>query len=444
MSSFLFNEALTSCERLRLRNEAAARRVGQLGSWFQPRCDAETGSWSSVQCLGTTLEENEVGRALQSQGGVGVCWCADKKGAPIKGSLTRNTEPSCSFRQARRKSFQSADRIMDPVMEELIRQITVVGNDLEESIDVKADLSDDDFLDEYTTAISTVTEKLRTTAMTRNIAQRHLEVIPHSTTKLIFNSTRCLALKKGAPFSVACDNAGGFLPTQCNDEVCWCVDEAGNQLPFSGTFKISKRKHCVHTPIDSVTVQLHLTHKKGLTFNHLHNLLTRELTEILDDAPSNLAVRENDSESSVFITFDITDDAKIDKAFAIEEMVKQNQFFLGEGELRPDITMSRFVHHSSELPTPQRSSGRTHVSIGENTFQTIVFVLTTTSAFLVSILVVFIMLKRGSKDKLHQYETNKTVPCGGSNDIGMGDKFLDYSSPIFVLSPSPNPNDRHN
>lgn len=168
------------------------------------------------------------------------------------------------------------------------------------------------------------------------------------------------------------------------------------------------------------------------------------MTEILDDAPSNLSVRENDSESSVFINFDITDDGKIDKAFAIEEMVKQNQFFLGEGELRPDITMSRFVHHSSELPTPQRSSGRTHVTIGENTFQTIVFVLTTTSAFLVSILVVFIMLKRGGKDKLQQYESNKTVPCGGSSDIGMGDKFLDYSSPIFVLSPSPNANDKFN
>lgn len=433
---------MTSCERLRLRNEAAARRVGQLGSWFQPRCDSENGSWSSIQCLGTTLEENEVGRALQNHGGVGVCWCADKKGAPIKGSLTRNTEPSCNFRQARRKSFSSQERIMDPVMEELIRQITVVGNDLEETLD--EGLDDEGLITEYTTAMSTVTEKLRTAAMTKNISVRHSEIIVNqrTTTKLIFNTTRCLSLKKSAPFSVACDNAGGFLPTQCNDEVCWCVDEAGNQLPFSGTFKISKRKHCIHTPIDSVTIQLHLTHKKGLTFNHLHNLLTRELTEILDDTPSNLAVRENDSENSVFITFDITDEAKIDKAFAIEEMVKQNQFFLGEGELKPDITMSRFVHHSSELPVPQRSSGKTHVTIGENTFQTIVFVLTTTSAFLVSILVVFIMLKRGSKDKMHQYETNKTVPCGGgSNDIGMGDKFLDYSSPIFVLSPSPT--DKH-
>lgn len=325
---------------------------------------------------------------------------------------------------------------MDPVMEELLRQLTVVGNDLEGNLDDTLSMDDEGFLDDYTTAMSTVTEKLLTTAVAKNA--RHLDNVRRSTTRLVFNSTRCLALKKHAPFSVACDGAGGFLPTQCNEEVCWCVDEAGNQLPFSGTFKISKRKHCLHTPIDSVTVQLHLTHKKGLTFSHLHNLLTRELTDILDDAPNNLAVRENDSEDSVFITFEITDDAKIDKAFAIEEMVRQKQFYLGDGELIPDITMSRFVHHSSELPTPQRSSGKTAVTIGESTFQTIVFVLTTTSAFLVSILVVFIMLKRGSKDKMHAYESNKTVPCGGGNEIGMGDKFLDYSSPIFVLSPTEN------
>lgn len=380
-----------------------------------------------------------MGRALQNQGNVGVCWCADKKGAPIKGSLTRDVEPTCNFRQARRKSLSTEDgRIMDPVMEELIRQITVVGNDLEE-MDDNTDLASDDFISEYTTALSTVTEKLLTTAT----VTKNTEELPRTTTgKLIINSTRCLSLKKHAPFSVACDNAGGFLPTQCNEEVCWCVDEAGNQLPFSGTFKISKRKqHCVHTPIESVSIQLHLSHKKGLTFNHLHSLLTRELTQILDDTPSNLAVRENDVENSVFITFDITDDSKIDKAFAIEEMVKHKEFFLGEGELTPDITLSRFVHHSSELPVPQRSSGKTTVTIGENTFQTIIFVLTTTSAFLVSILVVFIMLNRGKKNnKLNSYESNKTVPCGGSNDIGMGDKFLDYSSPIFVLSPT----EKHN
>lgn len=43
--------------------------------------------------------------------------------------------------------------------------------------------------------------------------------------------SRCEAL------NAQCDNDGKFLPAQCDQELCWCVDEAGNQLPNSNTFK---------------------------------------------------------------------------------------------------------------------------------------------------------------------------------------------------------------
>lgn len=42
--------------------------------------------------------------------------------------------------------------------------------------------------------------------------------------------TRCQAL------GGRCDEDGKFMATQCEDETCWCVDEAGNQLVGTNTF----------------------------------------------------------------------------------------------------------------------------------------------------------------------------------------------------------------
>lgn len=106
---------LTQCERLRLKNSIAARRRADKSDiWFRPRCDPENGSWKSVQCIGENTTDN-----------TRVCWCADKKGSPIKGSLTKGVEPTCNYRQARRRSEEQ----VDPVMEELIRQITFITDE---------------------------------------------------------------------------------------------------------------------------------------------------------------------------------------------------------------------------------------------------------------------------------------------------------------------------
>lgn len=44
-------------------------------------------------------------------------------------------------------------------------------------------------------------------------------------------TTRCQSL------GGQCDKEGKFLSVQCEENTCWCVDEAGNQLPNTNTFQ---------------------------------------------------------------------------------------------------------------------------------------------------------------------------------------------------------------
>lgn len=50
-------------------------------------------------------------------------------------------------------------------------------------------------------------------------------------------TTRCQSL------GGQCDQEGKFVPTQCEENTCWCVDEAGNQLPNTSTF-LKGEKFC--------------------------------------------------------------------------------------------------------------------------------------------------------------------------------------------------------
>lgn len=404
---------LSQCERLRLRNSLAAKRSGQQQHLsFQPRCDPDTGLWSPIQCLGKATkpnDENGVNRAFSiatpedPTNTIGVCWCADKKGAPVKGTLTRGTEPMCNHRQARRRTVD-ADVIQDPVMEELIRQMTIM-------------VDEDNFIETDISVRSSTIDKIATT--TEQILEIANSVYEESQSSqsLIPTTTRCNALKATASFTVKCDEFGSFQPTQCNNATCWCVDQAGNQIS-ENTFSMGSNK-CIFTPIDVVSIELYLLNPKTKVVRNVYDIVKVELKHLLGNMPDNLRVHEN-VDGSIHLKFDLTDENKIETAFALEEMVKQNNLVLVHGEMRPDITMSRFVYKISNLPVPQKAS-----LIPESTFQTIVFILATTSAFLVSIFVVFIMLKRG-KNKMKTYNTNKS--------IGINDKFLDYSSPIFVLS----------
>lgn len=312
----------------------------------------------------------------------------------------------CNHRQARRRTVVDDDVVQDPVMEELIRQMTII-------------VDEDNFIETDLTVPSSTIDKIATTTeQILEIANSIYEESQHSSQSLIPTDTRCNALKATASFTVKCDEFGSFQPTQCNNETCWCVDQAGNQISET-TFTVGSNK-CIFTPIDVVSIELYLSNAKNKVFRNVYDILKVELKHLLGNMPvDNLRVHEG-VDGNIHLKFDLTDDNKIETAFALEEMVKQNNLLLVRGEMRPDIIMSRFVYKISNLPVPQKAS-----LMPESTFQTIVFILATTSAFLVSIFVVFIMLKRG-KNKMKTYNTNKS--------IGINDKFLDYSSPIFVLS----------
>lgn len=399
---------LSQCERLRLKNMLAAKRAGQGVAWFSPKCDTETGLWSPIQCLSAQID------AAGQASGTSVCWCADKKGAPIKGSLTRGIEPKCNHRQARRRMGDDSDDdniLADPVMEELIKQMTILNEN---------DIFDDDkmgtsqqIVEKQIEVISTATEKLLDRANAIEPSSRPEKVIEHK--QIVATATRCNALKQSASFPVECDKNGSFLPTQCNGDICWCVDSAGNQLPYTTTFRPGAVS-CMYTPVDLVEVELHLNNPKKISLKDVYEVLKNEVKSLLGYNPDNLRVHEN-VDGSILLRFDLTDDNKIDTAFALEETVRSNNLLLYHRKLVADITQSRFVHRNTNLPIPQKSLG-----ITENTFHMIIFVFATGSAFLISIFVVYIMLKRGK---------NKLSP---NKSLGTGDKYVDYSSPIFVLS----------
>lgn len=401
-----------------MKNELAAKRSrGESAlSWFHPQCDAETGNWLPVQCLGAARDKTSDQTKV-----TGVCWCADKKGAPLKGSLTRNTEPICNHRQARRRMNPDVD-LQDPVMEELIRQMTIMVDDNLISSADELTANEFDYLPSESIARHANRED--------ELEMSHWEVTENQVKPE--RMTRCQSLKKTASFQVACDTYGGFLSLQCNGDICWCVDAAGNQLASSSTFPRG-RQACKYTPIDRVSIELYVPTPENAKFPNVFETVQEELTQLFKELPENLSVDE--MHNHILVKFDLMGPTKIDDSFALEEMVRQNGLVLN-GRFRPDIRMSRFLYREGVAVTiTEEDLNHQQRAIPESPFQTVhtyFFILATGSAFLVSIFVIFVMLKRGRKSVGHKDKNMST-----NKFMGMGDKHLDYNAPIFVLSPPP-------
>lgn len=448
----------------------AAQHTGYTSVWFQPRCDPITGHWSPVQCLGaqpslqkeaTTLA-NDLGRATKQQpprkafsSTNGVCWCADKKGAPLKGTLTRDTEPICNSRQGRQSKSFNVD---DQLMEEVIRQMTTivdieeyelqkntqdvsvgpqmynnrngVGRSLDDNMAVESEYYETPVgvrskvsAVPNTAAEAYVTEHIL--ALANSLLDSHLSI--EALKPMPIKTTRCRALAETAHFPVACDEHGAFFPTQCNSKTCWCVDAAGNQLDTSNMFRQGTH-NCPETPIASVAIELHMVNRTNRNIRNAYDTIRRELYQLLGDALENLRVQEN-FDGSVIVRFELHNEAKIDYAFAIESAINANHFNLVGGHFTPDISRSHFIHRSVNPPVATAVSH-------ESTIQLVLFIMATSSAFLVSIFVVYVMLKRGKRTKVltDHYGYPVYSEESATKSIGGGDKALDYTAPIFVLS----------
>lgn len=292
--------ALTQCERLKLKNTLAAQRTGHSSVWFKPRCDPITGHWSPVQCLGKQPDLNSVTGSLdQSPSPYGVCWCADKKGAPLKGTLTRDSEPVCNSRQGRKYKPQDTSDLL--VMEELIRQMTVL-TDFDNFLEAEVDNSNEvearnlKSLDILDTAV-TQTPTLQHSSVTERVLELanslwDSKLLVESVKPIHLKTTRCRSLAQTAPFPISCDSNGAFSPMQCNKKHCWCVDSAGNQLESSPMFE-KGQYNCTPTPISSVIVEMHMQNNSVTSINNVYDLIRTELNQLLGRNVENLRVQEN-------------------------------------------------------------------------------------------------------------------------------------------------------
>jgi len=342
----------------------------------------------------------------------GVCWCADKKGAPLKGTLTRETEPICNSRQARNRKVD----VGDPLMEQLIAQLTQLNDVASEDLDFD-ELEARILPATAAAAESSVTE--RVLELANSLLDSQLSVEQATLKPMELKTTRCRALAESAPFPVSCDEAGAFRPLQCNGRSCWCVDAAGNQLQATHIFGAGDRR-CSHVPIEAVAIELHLTNSSGRSVRNAYDTIRRELQQLLGgESVENLRVQEN-FDGSAIVRFELHNEAKVDLAFAIEAAISAGDFRLAGGHFRPDLTRSHFVHRSAVVPVAQAATAQ------DESIQLVLFIMATSSAFLVSIFVVYVMLKRSRNLKAG----NPYVKGGG----GSGDKPVDYSAPIFVLA----------
>ncbi|XP_060536767.1 fibrillin-1-like isoform X2 [Cylas formicarius] len=331
---------LSQCERLREKNQRAAERYKK--PTFAPRCDPESGNWLPIQCL-----EH-----------VGVCWCVTPQGEPLKGTLTRGAEPECNFRQARHWASDRSDFASeaDLVLEELMMQVgSFDGNDMSDNSDsIDQDLP---------------------------------------------SKTRCQAL------GGQCDGEGKFLPTQCEDDTCWCVDEAGNQLPGTNTF-IGREKTCYATPLESAEVTLGFHGE----FDDVSSIpVVNQVTKIVKALHGNFksdGISTEIAPDALYVRFSLIGNNKVDVAYKLEQMVMQQRL----PGLTADISRSRVIHKLlPQAPTlAENLLALEHREIVSQApvsvvapYHTALIVIAASSAFVISVLTVLVILYRRKMNNLN-------------------------------------------
>ncbi|XP_045777097.1 kielin/chordin-like protein isoform X1 [Maniola jurtina] len=405
------SEVLSPCERLREKNEAAALKYGK--GTFIPKCDA-SGAWESVQCMSH----------------IDVCWCVSARGEPQKGSLVRGAKPTCNFRQARkwvRRDPLDEKARADEVLEELIRQMTTFREDEFEEEDEDFDnieqgpehrggddpLSTELSSSEDTSVLSEVIEPKLAETTRKNITP--VEVVAEKNSF----KTKCQLMQEeidnGAEgWRPRCLPDGSFSPRQCGRARCWCVDAAGQTRPGTKTYSTDP---CEVTQIESALLELELIGAEEAIGNKAQALLASRLSALGAQVP----VTMSKDRELVKLRVLLPGPRAADLVYHLETQVKKEKLSGAnkseEGVIGADVIRSEY-RLVAPSPAMQREILSESTVSAATSYHTALIVLAATSAFIISVLCVLVMLYRARL----QREPHKA------------ERFLPVAPPVYVLS----------
>ncbi|CAB3248715.1 unnamed protein product [Arctia plantaginis] len=426
--TFDIDTVLSPCERLREKNEIAAQKYGK--GTFIPKCDGN-GTWEPVQCMSH----------------IDVCWCVSSRGEPLKGSLVRGGQPHCNFRQARkyipRVNLDEKARA-DEVLEELIRQMTAYRIDeFDEEDDEDIDLDavgreGDKELEQKDEAvlISEVVE-VKPADRTR-IVEKPLELQAdkknvYLDTSSIKFKTKCQAMQEETEKGTGseglhprCLSDGSFSPRQCWRGRCWCVDAAGQRTQRLGVVEDAPKPDlCEVTQVESAVLELELLSADGgeggevgsAAAERARSAVAARLAALGARAPV-LLERER---AALRLRTALHGPRAADYVYHIENFVKEQKLSAQSGDAILNADVIRSEYRLAQLPqiTMQQREILSESTVSATTsYHTALIVLAATSAFIISVLCVLVMLYRARL----QREPQKA------------ERFLPAAPPVYVLS----------
>ncbi|KAJ8713853.1 hypothetical protein PYW08_007473 [Mythimna loreyi] len=409
---------LSPCERLQEKNEAAAQKYGK--GTFIPKCDA-SGAWEPVQCMSH----------------IDVCWCVSARGEPLKGSLVRGAKPSCNFRQARkwvhRDPLDERARA-DEVLEELIRQMTAYrvdefdDDDEDDDFELETEVREDESLDKVLQEARDLDEPAMVSevvepkpADTTRRLEKNLEV---NVDKIVFR-TKCQMMQEeiengGEGHRPRCLEDGEFSPRQCSRGRCWCVDAAGQRRHHSGTIPDAPASDpCEQTQIETAILELELLNVEQSGAERARAGLAARLAALGARVPVAMTRDRN----TVKLRAVLTGSRAVDYVYHIENLVKQEKL-AGDKNSDEVVLGADVIRSEYRLAAPSRSAMQQREILSESTvsattsYHTALIVLAATSAFIISVLCVLVMLYRARL----QREPQKA------------ERFLPAAPPVYVLS----------
>ncbi|KAI8425328.1 hypothetical protein MSG28_007100 [Choristoneura fumiferana] len=448
---------LSPCERLREKNEIAEKKYGK--GTFIPKCDV-SGAWESVQCM-THID---------------VCWCVSSRGEPLKGSLVRGAKPSCNFRQARKwapRDPMDEKARADEVLEELIRQMTAYRIEEFEEYDEEMELGshNDEPLDDANDDLQArEPEEVARGEVVEPRLVDSVKLLDLDVPEKTVFKTKCQLLQEEAENGVdgprpRCLADGSFSPRQCARGRCWCVDAAGQRrspanipdvpapdpcqssqalvdsarprcltdgsfsprqyassLPAPAaaeslsvvTLKVKTHKF-LQTQVDSASLELEIIGTDVAAGERARVLLSTRLAMLGARVP---VVMSRDK-STTRLRAMLAGPRAADIVYHVENLVKQEKLSGGNqpGALGADVIRSEY-RLAAPAPLVQREILSESTVSAATSYHTALIVLAASSAFIISVLCVLVMLYRGRL----QREPHKA------------ERFMPPAPPVYVLS----------